>query len=221
MKQTEGHTPKIALLFPIALKGERTVCRGILDYARQNGPWRCMLLEGRANEQILNIKRPGIDGIITHNLSRKAAKVIPSSRIPVVVSEPWPDMHDSGHPLSDAPYIRMDSYGVGKLAAEYYLKRGYKSFAYVGETLGMYWSADRRRGFEDTLKEAGFGCAVYGKFRKRERHNWNSERPRMIRFLSKLPKRTAVFAAMDGRARVRSRRCLRGTTPTAFRRLLT
>ena len=202
MNQTEDHTPKIALLFPIALKGERTVCRGILDYARRNGPWRCMLLEGRANEQLLNIKRLGIDGIITHNLSRKDAKVIASSRIPVVVSEPWPDMHDSDHPLSDAPYIKMDSYGVGKLAAEYYLDRGYKSFAYVGETLGMYWSADRCKGFCDALKAAGFDCTVYDRFTARERRSWDAERPRMIRFLNGLPKPTAIFAAMDGRARL-------------------
>ena len=203
MQQSVGSTPKIALRFSLNLKGGRTVCRGILDYARRNGPWRCMLLEGRDNEQILSIKRLGIDGIITHNLSRDDAKVIASSRTPVIVSEPWPDMLlDPDHPLSDAPYVKMDSYGVGKLAAEYYLKRGYKSFAYVGETLGMYWSADRCKGFTDTLKAAGFDCTVYNRFSARERRSWDAERPRMMRFLGELPKPTAIFAAMDGRARL-------------------
>ena len=172
--------PKITLLFSTNLKGGRTVCRGILDYARKNGPWRCMLLEGRDSEQILNIKRLGIDGIITHNLSRNYAKVIASCRIPVVVAEPWPDMlQDPDHPLAGTPYVKMDSYGVGRLAAEYYLKRGYKSFAYVGETLGMYWSKERCKGFTDTLKSAGFDCTVYDRFSARERRNWDAERPRM------------------------------------------
>lgn len=161
------------------------------------------MLEGRNDEQLLNVKKLGFDGIITHNLPRKDAKVIADCRIPVVISEPWPDMLlDPDHPLSDAPYVKMDSYGVGKLAADYYLERGYRSFAYVGETLGMYWSVDRCKGFADTLRDAGFDCTVYDRFSARERRSWDAERPRMMRFLGGLPKPTALFAAMDGRARL-------------------
>ena len=126
--------------------------------------------EGRDNEQLLDIKKLGIDGIIPHNLSHSDAKTIADSHIPIVISEPWPSMFDPDHPLSDAPYVKLDSYGVGKLAAEYYLKRGYKSFAYVGKTLGMYWSIDRCKGFTDTLKNAGFDCMVYNRFSARESH---------------------------------------------------
>jgi len=36
----------------------------------------------------------------------------------------------------------------------------------------------------------------------RERRRWDAERPRMMRFLEALPRPTAVFAAMDGRARL-------------------
>ncbi len=194
--------PKVAVFASTNLKGGRSTCRGILDYARKNGPWRCMLLEGRDNEQLLDIKRLGFDGIISHAVSRRDAKALAEAHIPIVLTEPWPEMHNPEHPLFNTPSVKMDSHGVGVLAAEYYLKRGYKSFAYVGETLGKYWSAERCAGFRETLAKAGYASTVYNSFTKRERRNWDAERPRMIRFLQKLPKPTAIFAAMDNRARL-------------------
>lgn len=202
MKHSTVTVPKVAILFSLNLKGGRSSCRGVLDYAHHHGNWRCMLLEGRDNEQLLNIRKLGISGVVTHAISRKDAKVIADSRIPAVISEPWPEMLAPDYPLANAPYVKMDSYGVGVLAANYYLCRGYKSFAYVGEPLGMYWSAERRSGFADTLANAGFDCEIYDRFTAKERRNWDAERPRMINFLRSLPKPTAIFAAMDNRARL-------------------
>jgi LacI family transcriptional regulator len=144
----------------------------------------------------------GFDGIISHAVSRRDAKTLAEAHIPIVLTEPWPEMHNPEHPLFNTPSVKMDSHGVGVLAAEYYLKRGYKSFAYVGETLDKYWSAERCAGFCESLAKAGYASTVYNSFTKRERRNWDAERPRMIRFLQKLPKPTAIFAAMDNRARL-------------------
>ena len=54
----------------------------------------------------------------------------------------------------------------------------------------------------ETLAKAGFGCEVYDGFSAWEKRNWLAERPRMSRWLGSLPKPIAVFAAMDGRARL-------------------
>lgn len=198
-----GQMLKVAISASLNLKGGRSTCMGILDYARRQGDWRCLLLEGRAGEQVLDPRRLGFDGaIVSNRLSARDARVLAVAGIPVVFTEPWPEMLAPGAPLAGAPYVKMDSYGVGALAAAYYLERGYQSFAYVGETLGMYWSAERRQGFADALAKAGFGCAAYGAVNARERRHWDAERPRMIRFLRALPRPTAVFAAMDGRARL-------------------
>ena len=202
MEHVENRHPKIAIFASINLKGGRTCVRGILDYAHRHGPWRCMLLEGRDSEQAIQPGLLGFDGIIAHNLSRDEAKAVAAANVPVVLIEPWPQQLARGNPLADAPYVKMNSYDVGALAAQYYLDRGYKSFVYVGETLGLYWSADRRAGFVDTLAKRGFGCIVYDTFSARERRSWAAERPRMMRFLKGLEKPTAIFAAMDNRARL-------------------
>ncbi len=199
MQKPDGSIPKVAMIFSTRLKGVRTICRGVLAYARTHGPWRCQLLEGRDGEQGIALKDLAIDGVIAHNLSHDEYDRISAIRVPVVLCEPGAT---DTLPWRNVPYVKMDSYGVGVLAGNYYLERGYKSFAYVDETLGRHWSAERRQGFEDTLKNAGFGCTVYSKFNGRERRSWNAECPRMIKFLQGLPKPTAIFAAMDGRARL-------------------
>ena len=197
------HNPRVLVILNLKLKGGRTECKGILDYAKRRGNWKCIVVEGRDMEQELDPLKLELDGAIVSNfISPTQTRSLARAEIPVVVAEPWLEMLERGKPFANAPYVKMDSYGVGRLAAEYYLKRGYRSFAYVGETLGMYWSAERRQGFMDTLAKSGFGCEVYDKVSARERRRWDAERPRMMRFLLKLPKPTAILAAMDGRGRL-------------------
>ena len=204
MQQTVKEMPTVIFAANLDLKGSRLGCRGFLDYAHAHGPWRCLLFqEGRREgERMRSLAKLGLSGVTAQSLSRRDAEIVASMNVPVVLREPPPEMLEPGHPLANSPYVKVNSYGVGVVAANYYLARSYRSFAYVGDTLGMYWSAERRQGFEDTLKKAGFGCAVYDRLSKHERRSRNAERPRMIRFLQGLPKPTAIFAAMDERARL-------------------
>ena len=205
MKSLPSAPPKIALFLGLSYTGSRAECRGILDYARERGPWHVLLQEGRLGEQLLDLCKLGIAGVIAECPTPERAADIASLGVPTVLLEdPAPGGRlPADHPLSGAPCVRMDSRGVGRMAADYYLARGYTRFAYVDETLGQFWSAERRRGFAEAVRAAGFPCAVYGgPFTDDERANWAAERPRMIRFLRNLPRPTAILAAMDGRARL-------------------
>ena len=200
-KKTE--TKNIAVLFSLALKGQRMTFRGILDYASKHGPWFCKMMEGRSGEQEFGIGEKGeIDGVILSCVSRRTARAVAALGVPVVLVEPWPEMLKPDWPLSGAPWVGRDSFAIGETAARYYLERGYRRFAFVDVPDGRYWSGERRRGFVETLAGAGFGCAVYDKFSARERRSWPRERRRMVKFLLGLPNPTAVFAPMDGRARL-------------------
>ena len=193
----------------MTLKGARSTLRGIFDYAAKHGPWFCLFMEGRTGEQLLELaKDRDVSGVIVTGLTRPGTRDIAAFNAPVVFVEPWPDMLASDFPLQGVPWVGRDSHAIGVMAADYYLKRGYKSFAYIGEPRGLYWSAERRRGFEETLAKAGFDCAVYDRFTVRERTSWPVERRRLLAFLQELPKPTAVFAPMDGRARLVLEACL-------------
>ena len=116
-------TPKVAILFSLALEGERNMCRGILDYARRHGPWRCHLLEGRPEEQLMNLKKEHFDGIIAAGGSHRENDPYVSTGAPFVLLEPRPEMLDETG-ASSVPYVMRDSRAIGALAATYYLKRG-------------------------------------------------------------------------------------------------
>lgn len=133
---------KIALFLNLALKGTRSECRGILDYARERGEWNVLMQEGRAQEQTLDLARLGVEGVIAECPEPADAAALAALRVPVVLLEnPAPGPLPAGDPLAGAPCVRMDSRAVGALAAAHFLERGYTSFAYVDETLGKYTGA--------------------------------------------------------------------------------
>lgn len=207
MDKRDHSIPVVALLASQKLKSNRSEIRGFLDYAERHGPWRLVFPEGRDGEQSLDLERLHCDAVVVAvgDLARAKERRIAALGVPVVRIGPFPPdaVSGLGAPLSGHPCVTMDSRAVGEMAAEYFLGRGYRSFAYVGETQGMNWSEERRDGFLAALKAAGFGAVVYdGPKGVREKRSWDAERPRMIRFLRSMPMPAAVFAAMDGRARL-------------------
>ena len=203
MSSKTKETKNVAVLFSLALKGQRMTFRGILDYASKHGPWFLKMMEGRLGEQEFGIGAKGeIDGVIMSKTKRRTAQKVAALGVPVVFVEPFPEMRDPGWPIQGAPWVGRDSRAIGAEAARYYLERGYRHFAYVDVPNGRFWSSERRRGFAETLAEAGFGYAVYDRITVRERRSWPLARVRMMKFLQALPRPTAVFAPMDGRARL-------------------
>ena len=201
--ERKSETKNVAVLFSLALKGQRMTFRGILDYASKHGPWFCKMMEGRIGEQELGVGRKDeIDGVIMSKTKRRTAEKVAALGVPVVFVEPFPEMKDPDWPIQRAPWVGRDSFAIGAEAARYYLKRGYRHFAYVDVPTGSFWSAERRRGFAETLAAAGYGYAAYEKFTVRETRSWPLEKPRLTKFLLSLPRPTAVFAPMDGRARL-------------------
>lgn len=193
---------KVAILADLSLQGARMFLLNMANWAREHANWRFILQEGRPHEQMLDPIALRADGVYLSGAFLDVLPVLRRHRIPAVVGDPLPCGWETDPRLRDVPVAKLDSRAVGELAADYFLERRYASFAYVAETDGLSWSIERRDGFMDRLAQAGFGCAVYDGFTRREQRSWTAERPRMMAWLAALPKPTAVFAAMDGRARL-------------------
>ena len=97
--------------------------------------------------------------------------------------------------------VLCDDHEIGERAAAMFLKRGYRSFAFAGITgesgdSEAVNSRNRENGFCRTLRNAGFGCAVY-----RERLEPNSLHYRdasgLGAWLEALPKPCALLAHSD------------------------
>ncbi len=108
--------------------------------------------------------------------------------VPIVdLAESCPDI-----PL---PRVTMDNAEIARMAAEYFLDRGYRQFAFVHRwELGV--SRRRREHFRAAIESRGFRCSVLSwQQERRQRADTREQRQRwLVRRLSELPKPLAVFA---------------------------
>ncbi|WP_044256028.1 xylose operon transcription regulator XylR [Rhodopirellula sp. SWK7] len=113
------------------------------------------------------------------------------------IKQPIVDLTES-RPQIALPRVTVDNLAIGKKAAQFFLDRGYTNFTFM-HRWEMGVSQNRRQGFVQHLKEAGFECTVHSwqlenpnaRHDRRSRHQW------MVSRLTELPKPVAVFTARD------------------------
>ncbi len=216
-KTTRQQIPQVAILLESSHEVSRGMLRGILDYVRLYGPWALHLDSGGASDQ----KMPDLNawrgsGIIARIPNPQVAADIVAAKLPTVLIDPIDEYLDPSHTLSRCCRVSCDSAAVAQRAADHYLANDFTNFAFVGEPSGMNWSRWRQEAFVSRLAEAGHGCAIYPSPTHFERTEWEVERTRMSRWLAKLPKPLAVFAANDARGRQVLNACLAADLPVPY-----
>lgn len=199
--QRKTDFPKVAVMVNPALKGNRSLLAGIIDYAREYGPWRFIVNDTPVLGRKPHFGPPYPDGAIISSPQIAAATLFRQLGVPCVLTDSATDEELRQHRISDIPVVRKDSHAIGKLAADHFLDRRFSNFAFVPDPLMRPWSNERCDGFRHTLNQVGFTCSVYRSSASRTRLPWSRERPFLIKFLKSLPKPVAVFAANDERAR--------------------
>jgi len=109
------------------------------------------------------------------------------------------------------PAVDVENAEVGRLAADYFLERGYRHFAYLGSAKALY-STERLRGYKARVEAKGYGVEVgnaeslpYLPLEKR----WDYPGRAAERWLRSLPPETALLVSNDLPARSVVRACLR------------
>jgi LacI family transcriptional regulator len=194
--------PKVLLMMETSRKYGRSILRGIAKYARTHGPWifyrQAPFYWGKTDTKatLKRLFKQGIDGIILREQREQELNdIILSMNLPVIVSpyrEPCPDLHN----------IVTDDEAIGKMAAEYLLRRGFKQFAYCGFGEMYYWSRDRSNSFGDRVNQSGFEIHHYAYEQPKSRypHSWEKEQVILVDWLKKLPKPIALMACNDDRS---------------------
>lgn len=110
---------------------------------------------------------------------------------------PMVDLAES-RPEIPLPRVTIDNGAVGRMAAEFFLERGYRNFAFV-HRWGLGASRKRCSHFQEVLAAAGFGCEVLSwAVERKSLADTPQQRRRWVkRRLSKLRTPLAVFAARD------------------------
>ena len=214
-----------------SLEVSRNMLRGIIRYIREHGNWTLDLTPGGIADQHLPDNWNG-NGITARSPSLTAAARLAAHPAPKVILDPQAAFTDPSHPLASCARLACDHDAIGREAADHFLSRGFKQFAYLGpvlsSTLQMQydstglqepnWSIARREAFTAHLAAHGFACHVYPLPRTRRLSaNWNLEMPRVIHWLQRLPKPVAVFTPHDARGRQIADACQEAGIPIPYR----
>src|SRR6187549_209457 len=173
-----AQTPKVALLIETSSSYGRGLLRGIARYAREHGPWSFFLEPGGQDEAPPPLRGWGVDGVITLFRTRKQARRLLATRIPVVDLDftipglvPWGVCNDEA--------------GVARTCAEHLFSRGLRHFGFVGwapvaDGINL-WESQRQEVFVRTVKDAGYESSVYEWPERTADRAWGREQKSLAR----------------------------------------
>lgn len=190
----QGMKRRVALIVETSSGYGRRALDGIVRFMRTHDDWSVFL------EQRDLVKKPPAwlskwdgDGIISRATTPELMDAVTALGVPFV------ELMDREEKTS-RPHVRSDDEGIGRLAADHLLERGFRSFGFCGFKREA-WSDRRREGFVGRIAEAGFDCEVYASpWNGAGTRSWGVEQERLAGWLGGLRKPLAIMACNDIRA---------------------
>jgi LacI family transcriptional regulator len=182
----------IAIVTNMGIIFGRGVHDGVIQFAEEhrrkgwrdvvNVPFRCAML-GQVNWKQFR-------GIVAQVWDREADATFASCGVPVVnVSARVPD--------SALPSVLPDDFAAGVLVGNYFLKRGYRDFAYYAAPFPFGTSDRRGAGFVSAIRVAGHEVLWLGEYPASLPAGARRVRSEPTSFLRSLPKPAAILASND------------------------
>ena len=192
---------QIAVMIETSRAYGRALMEGIAAFAQQAGDWK---LRSLPNERLTAKTLRCYDGLVIRLADRRIAAAIKTAKLPAVdVYGDRPSTDAASIPVADGNH-RL----TGEMAADFFLKRGFRNFAWCGID-GLSFSDQRGIGFCDALEAKGFKALRYTRPRRirsdsslfyDERLDRIPDAAELAKWLAALPRPTAVFCCHDYRA---------------------
>ena len=182
----------------------RGLLKGISRYVKENGYWSTFIGQGGHDKPLPSwLDNWKGDGVIVCSASRQISAPIRRLGVPVVDAL----LHDE---TLGAPAVVADHRAIAGTAADHFLERHVRHFAFVGVD-DAHWSHVLRNAYIDVLREAGYPCHVYSPTPQGGGpSSWEANRQDLTRWLATLPKPVGVLAAHDLKALCILDACRRG-----------
>ena len=133
-------------------------------------------------------KKWGADAIIAQ-FSDIDLSVLNQLNIPIIVQ----NYKERSSGISN---LTGDYFGTGVIAANFFLHKGYKSFAYYGLT-DTVWGRERGEGFKKIVSNKGYEVYEFNNRKRVPSEKWSFDVEQVSRWLLSLPKPIALFACDD------------------------
>lgn len=190
---------KILLLIDYSSDFDRKLLRGLVQYSKEKGPWLFYRLptyyiEMYGEQGILYWAKEWKADAIVGKWDNEKMDLLKELDIPVVLQ----NYHHRSITYSN---LTGDYKETGRMAAQFFIKRMFRNFAYCG-VKGVVWSDERREGYQQEVTHAGgyFYCFESDKQEAEIRADVTS-------WLQRLPKPVALFCCDDAYALFISETC--------------
>jgi LacI family transcriptional regulator len=196
---------RVLLLFDTSGAASRRTLRGIATYSKLHGPWvffreppfyvASTFGLTKITRKLPNPKTWDVDGVIAHIPHTKQWRKIMPANIPAVISL---------HIVLESPdfcNFVTDDAKIGKMAAEYFIGKNFRNFAFLGYR-NIFWSETRGRSFTERLAQAGFTANILTQsgLESMNTRSKKSGRLALGEWLLSLPMPLALMACNDDRA---------------------
>jgi LacI family transcriptional regulator len=199
--------PKVALLVENSREWNRELVRGIIKYARLNGPWTfCrmppQIYKSHSNKKITikTLKNIGADVIIAHVMEPRYL-VVDSVTIEELISLGLPMLVAGDLPGNEIPKniinLNSDLPAIGRMGADYLLSLGFHNYALYGFVFSKSQPDDLSRGFSEFITKYGFKVQYYKTPKSKPALSSKEQQVSLIKWLKTLPKPIAIMAAND------------------------
>jgi len=187
--------PKVLLLLDFSDEYCRGLFKGISKYSRLFGPWHfCrMPIVYRNLSDIKEIvtwaKEWGADGIIAQIEDKSKYSLLNDLNKPLIAL-------DSDSRFDQIPNVTGLYKETGKMAADYFIDKGFKEFAFYGFD-DIVWSRERFEGFSQRIEKQGYKVHVYQHQKEETPPLWSYRESALTDWLKALPKPIALMTCDD------------------------
>ena len=182
---------KVLIILPSDKFLHRQILEGVLAYGHEHGPWQFHFETGDS------FRMPWRStGIIALVRRKEQAEQVLGTGTPAVLLNPPTALR----PPARVTFVNRNQEDVGKTAAEHFLERGYRNFAFIGAPTPAEWCERRLHGMRARLGREGMDCSVFPGAPRKVAEDFDRESPFIAKWLKSLPPKTALYVAWDRRA---------------------
>jgi len=198
-----GNRAKVAILIDTATTWGSGLIEGIAEYAHAAEDWQCFLgPRGKYDRLMLPDNWDG-EGVIARVTHKELADQLIARKIPAV------DVSWYRFGEGQIPRCTCDEVSIAELAANYFIERGFRQFAYCPSTLRPNYVDRFGAAFIQTLKQKTYPCHAFVPSADVDSFlPADSELARMIDWLQTLPKPVGLLAFDSVQARQVTESCL-------------
>lgn len=172
-----------------------SLLRGILRYSQETEPWVICKMPPEFK------RKNGIKGIVEWAKDRQADAIIGQFEANddvslfqkegiIAIAQDYKERFDT------ITNITSNYQEAGRKAAEFYINKGFKHFAFYGYE-NVIWSDERFEGFKNYLCKYGYANNIMEYRKQSLDEHWHYKFEALAQWLMELPHPTALFAADD------------------------